>query len=307
MSGELESAPRHVPVMLAEVMECLSPEPGDVMVDGTVGCGGHATAIRDALGESGLLIGLDRDPAMAEAARRRLESARGARTETVAGNFSEIDMHLKRTIGRRANGILLDLGFASPQVDAAERGFSYRADGPLDMRMTSDEGVSAEEWINRVPEKELADVLYRCGDERHSRRIARAIVRARQASRIRRTGELAEIIRRAVPGGPRRHHPARRSFQAIRIHVNREMEHLDVFLRKLPDVLAPGGRCVVVSYHSHEDRRVKNAFLEGAREGVYERLTRKPLRPSPEEKAINPRARSAKLRAVRRVTGEAGT
>ena len=306
MSGGLENALRHIPVMPAEVMECLSPEPGDVMVDGTVGCGGHATAIRDAIGESGVLIALDRDPAMVETARKRLESSPGARTKTVAGNFSEIDIHLKTIAGPRANGILLDLGFASPQVDAAERGFSYRADGPLDMRMNPDEGMSAEEWINRVPEKELADVLYNYGDERHSRRIARAVVRARESARIRRTGELAEIVRRAVPRGPRRHHPARRTFQAIRILVNREMEHLDAFLRKLPDVLAPGGRCVVVSYHSHEDRRVKNAFREGARDGVYERLTRKPLRPSPEERAANPRARSAKLRAVRRVAGEEG-
>jgi len=167
------------------------------------------------------------------------------------------------------------------------------------MRMTP-EGIPAREWINHVPEKELADVLYQYGEERHSRRIARAIVQARTRSPIRGTSELAEIIRRASPSGPRRLHPARRSFQAIRIYLNRELEHLDRFLETLPALLKDGGRCVVISYHSLEDRRVKTAFREGVRQDLYEALTRKPLRPTDEETASNPRSRSARVRGVRR-------
>jgi len=227
----------------------------------------------------------------------------GAPFEVAEINFSEMDRALDQHANGKADAILLDLGFSSPQVDKGERGFSYRIDGPLDMRMTPDEGPTAAEWLESATEKEIADVIYQHGDERHSRRIARAIVRVRESAPIRTTCELAEIIRRAMPRTKkrRRHHPARRSFQAIRIHINREMEHLAMFLKKLPDMLNPNGRCVIISYHSHEDRPVKVSFLEGAQNKLYERLTRKPLTPSDEEVETNPRSRSAKVRAIRRL------
>ena len=290
----------HQPVMLMAVQRLLDVKPGETIVDGTVGLGGHAESIIGALGEDGLLLGLDRDALMAERARERLAASARCQVRVVVANYSQLADQLQAAGKSLADGILLDLGVASPQIDDPERGFSYRADGPLDMRMTGNQGQSAAEWINHVGEKELADVLYTLGDERFSRRIARAIVAARSHSPIRRTRELAEIIRHAVPRGPRRLHPARRSFQAIRIYINRELEHLDRFLADLPHMLQPGGRCVIISYHSHEDRRVKNAFRDGAGSGVYEALTRKPLRPSPEETRMNPRSRSARLRAVRR-------
>lgn len=303
MNEPARDVPEHVPAMLSEVMQLLEPGPGEIIVDATVGCAGHAKAIRQRLGGTGLLLGLDRDPGMAERARERLRSDSDASAKIVCANFSELDTVLKAEAEGRADGILADLGFASPQVDEAERGFSYRMDGPLDMRMNGEGDLTAEEWVNTAPEKEVADIIYQYGEERFSRRIARAIVWARDAGRITRTTQLAEIIRRAVRKGPRRLHPARRAFQAIRIHVNREMEHIERFLEILPDLLNPGGRCVMISYHSLEDRRVKNAFLAGAQSGLYERLTRKPLRPTPEEIKRNPRSRSAKVRAVRRTSG----
>jgi len=301
MSDPEPIAHGHVPVMLSEVMQLLNPRPGETIVDATVGCGGHAEAIQRALGETGRLIGVDRDPAMAERARERLADTGHPATCVLNNSFSELNEILAGQ-ACLADGILLDLGVASPQIDDGERGFSYRADGPLDMRMSPD-GGSALDWINSAPEKEIADVLYQYGDERHSRRIARAVVRSRRETRIRRTVELAEIIRRAAPRGARRLHPARRSFQAIRIYINREMDHLERFLNILPGLLNTDGRCVVISYHSLEDRRVKNAFRDGKRAGQYDVLTRKPLRPSDAEVRANPRSRSARVRAIRRRSG----
>ena len=303
MNNPVRDVPEHVPVMLSEVMQLLDPTPGETIVDATIGCAGHARAIRHELGTTGLLVGLDRDPGMAQCARERLGGSESENVKIVCANFSEVDSVLRAEADSRADGILADLGFASPQVDEAERGFSYRTDGPLDMRMNEAGDLTAEEWVNTAPEKDLADVIYQYGEERFSRRIARAIVRARESARITRTVQLAEIIRRAVPKGPRRLHPARRTFQAIRIHINREMEHLERFLDLLPNLLNPGGRCVVISYHSLEDRRVKIAFLRGAQDGLYERLTRKPLRPTEAEVRANPRSRSAKVRAIRRTSG----
>ena len=292
----------HIPVMLPECMRLLNPRPGETVVDGTLGLAGHALAIAEALGEDGHLIGVDRDPRMSERARARLV---GTTAGVVCGNFSDLDSILRDLGCGGVDGILLDLGVASPQIDDAGRGFSYRGEGPLDMRMTPGEGPSAAEWLKTASEEEIARVIWEYGDERLSRRIARAIVKARAVAEIRSTGELAETIRRAVPSGRRRLHPARRSFQAIRIFINREITHLERFLRILPGLLKPGGRCVIVSYHSLEDRPVKNAFRAGAREGVYEILTPKPLRASAAEVRSNPRSRSAKLRAVRRMEGGA--
>jgi 16S rRNA (cytosine1402-N4)-methyltransferase len=238
---------------------------------------------------------------MAQLARERLlDVSAGAKVEILTGRFGDLPSVLATVGVEAADGVLLDLGVASPQLDDPSRGLSYRADGPLDMRLTPDAELSAEEWINQVSQDELARVLREYGEERFSGRIARAIVEARARKRIRRTGELAEIIARSVPRGPRRLHPARRSFQALRIRVNEEMQQLERFLAALARLLKPGGRCAIISYHSLEDRRVKNAFRDGAREGIYELLTRKPMRPSAEEIAANPRSRSARLRAARK-------
>jgi len=286
--------------MLAEVQRLLDIKPGETIVDGTIGPGGHAEAMGRALGTDGMLLGLDRDVLMAARARERLAASCECEVRVVAANFSQLADHLEAAGRSSADAVLLDLGVASPQIDDPARGFSYRSAGPLDMRMNGSQGLSAADWINQVTEKELADVLYELGDECFSRRIARAIVRARSTSPIRGTAELAETIRRAVPRRPRRLHPARRSFQAIRIFVNREMEHLERFLEYLPRLLNPGGRCAIISYHSLEDRRVKNAFRDGVKSGVYEALTKKPLRPALKETRTNPRSRSARLRAVRR-------
>lgn len=296
----------HKPVMLEESLRLLNVKPGETVVDGTLGLGGHAAALRRALEGRGLLIATDRDPLMCARARANLDNTPGAETRIFNSNFSELDSVLRSAGASKADAVLLDLGVASPQIDQAARGFSYRAEGPLDMRMTP-EGPSAAEWLAQAGEEEIADVLYRYGEERLSRRIARAIVAARQRSPIRTTAQLAEIIRRAYPGGPRRLHPARRSFQGIRIFLNGELDHLDRFLSILPGILQAGGRCAVISYHSLEDRRVKNAFREGARAGAYELLTRKPLRPSPAETESNPRSRSARLRAVIRTAQEGNT
>jgi 16S rRNA (cytosine1402-N4)-methyltransferase len=270
-------------------------------VDGTIGAGGHSRAILAALGPSGRLIGVDEDPQMAQIARAELTLASvGAGIEILTGRFGDLATVLAAAGVKAADGVLLDLGVASPQLDDPSRGLSYRADGPLDMRLTPDAGISAGEWINRVSQEELARVLREYGEERFSGRIARAIVEARARKPIRRTGELAQIITRAVPRLPRRLHPARRSFQALRIRVNEEMEQLERVLAALPRLLKPAGRCAIISYHSLEDRRVKNAFRDGARKGIYELLTRKPMRPSRAEVSANPRSRSARLRAVRK-------
>jgi 16S rRNA (cytosine1402-N4)-methyltransferase len=292
----------HQPVMPAEALGVLAPQPGETVVDATLGLAGHAAALRRALDGRGLLIGVDRDARMIARARERLEAEAGARLLTFHSGFAELAAVLASAGVAKADAILLDLGFASPQVDDPARGFSYRVDGPLDMRMDPEEGgLSAAEWIRSAPEQEIADVIYRYGEERASRRIAKAIVQARGRGPIRTTGELAEIIARAAPRGPRRLHPARRAFQGIRIHINSELEQLDRFLTALPELLAPGGRCAIISYHSLEDRRVKNAFRAGVAGGVFRALTRKALRPTGEEVAANPRSRSARLRGVVRI------
>jgi len=303
MKKMLPKVGEHVPVMLGECLSMLAPRPGEVMVDGTLGLGGHARRIAEALGESGRLIGVDRDEEMLSLAGQRLG---GMDVEMVRGNFSELDAHVRRLGVGGVDGVLLDLGVASAQLDAAGRGLSYRREGPLDMRLTRGEGLSAAEWLNRAVEEEIARVIREYGEERYARRIARGIVSARKRGRIETTGALADVIGRSVPGGRRRLHPARRTFQAVRIFINREIEHLERFLRVLPEALNPGGRCVIITYHSLEDRPVKRAFRDGAKAGVYEALTRKPLRAGESEVRENPRSRSAKLRAVRRVVEGGG-
>lgn len=284
----------HVPVLLAEVLELLAVRPGGLYVDGTVGLGGHAAAVLRASGPDGRLLGLDRDGETLERARARLAEF-GGRARIEQGDYRGIP---ERLAGERADGILLDLGVSSVQLDEAERGFSFQAEGPLDMRMDRSAGTTAADLVNRMRERDLADLLYECGEEPASRRIARAIVFARERRPIETTTELADIVRRAAPRRrPGGLHPATRTFQALRIRVNRELEGLGEALERAADCLRPGGRLAVIAFHSLEDRAAKEAFRALAARG-FRVLTPKPVRPGEAEVRANPRARSARLRAI---------
>jgi 16S rRNA (cytosine1402-N4)-methyltransferase len=279
----------HDPVMVREVIGFLGGR--GTVVDMTLGAGGHAEALLAAGVDR--LFGVDRDPSALELARERLAGF-GDRFRPIRARFSEIN---EEAVEGVVDGILYDLGVSSMQLDRGERGFSFREDGPLDMRM-DDEGPTAADLVNGLPEKELADLIFEYGQEPKSRRIAGAIVRARSRSQIETTDQLTGIVVGAVgrrPGGP---HPARRTFQALRIAVNRELEELAASLPQAVDLLAPGGRVVVIAYHSLEDRLAKRTFRE---EGRFAILTKKPLQPSADEVRQNPRARSAKLRAAERL------
>ena len=258
------------------------------VVDMTVGAGGHAGALLEA--GVGLLVGVDRDPSALALASQRLATF-GERFRPVRARFSEIGPNVA---DGAVDGVLFDLGVSSMQLDRPERGFSYREDGPLDMRMSQD-GPTAADLVNSLPQDELADLIFRFGEERRSRRIARAIVRSRP---IETTDRLAHVVVSAVGRRPGGHHPARRTFQALRIAVNRELEELAASLPRAVDLLAPGGRVVVISYHSLEDRIAKHAIRDDGRLQV---LTRKPVTPTEAERTENPRARSAKLRAAERI------
>jgi 16S rRNA (cytosine1402-N4)-methyltransferase len=288
--------PAHVPVLLAETLELLAVRPGGLWVDGTVGLGGHAAAVLRASSPDGRLLGLDRDGETLEQAREALAAFAG-RVRLEQADYREIGACLG---DERADGILLDLGISSAQLDAAERGFSFQVEGPLDMRMDRSGGPTAADLVNRTPERALADLIFELGEEPASRRIARAIVRARQVEPIRTTTRLAEIVRRAAPRSRRPGlHPATRTFQALRIRVNQELVGLPEALERAARCLRPGGRLVVIAFHSLEDRAAKEAFRALGTSG-FRILTRKPLRPCEAEVRANPRARSARLRAVAR-------
>ena len=284
--------------MLAEeALRWLRVEPGGTYVDATVGLGGHAVEIAARL-TSGRLIGLDRDAAALEIARERLKAYQG-RVVLVQADFSRIDEVVREMHLPLLQGILADLGVSSLQLDTAERGFSFRLAGPLDMRMDSRMALTAADIVNETAEAELADLLYRFGEERDSRRIARAIVRARP---MRSTEHLATVVAGArTSRGRQKLHPATKTFLALRIAVNRELEELGQFLDRAPATLAPGGRCVVLSYHSLEDRMVKQGFRRLSGQGVVSVLTRKVIRPTEREIAANPRARSAKMRVAEKL------
>ncbi len=286
----------HEPVLLAETMELLRVRPGGLYVDGTVGLAGHAEAVLRASAPDGRLIGFDRDAETLERARETLAPF-GERVRLEHSDYREAPVRLG---SERPDGILLDLGISSVQLDSAERGFSFQQDGPLDMRMDRSGGPSAADVVNRTRESELADLIYRYGEERASRRIARAIVSARERRHFTTTGELAEVVRRAA-GRSRRPglDPATLTFQALRIHVNQELHGLGDALGALAETLAPGGRLVVIAFHSLEDREVKQTFREASGRG-YSLLTKKPLRATEAETRRNPRARSARLRALER-------
>lgn len=285
--------------MVETVLRLLAPAGKSLFIDGTLGGGGHAAAILAAAGPQARLLGVDRDSARVRQAESVLAPF-GDRVRLVHGRFSEID-RLAGPDWKKVDGILLDLGISSDQVDDPARGFSFREDGPLDMRMDPGEGPSAADLLADSSEEEIADILFRYGEERRSRRIARAICRERARAPVVRTGELARIVERAL-GGRRgaRIHPATRAFQALRIAVNGELAEIEEGLPRLWKRLAPGGRLAVISFHSLEDRIVKAFFRRKGAAGRGVILTRKPERPSPDETAANPRARSAKLRAAER-------
>src|SRR5262245_14184671 len=292
----MPASPIHVPVLAAEVIESLNPQPGQVIVDGTLGGGGHTRLLAERVGRSnGFVIALDRDQAAIAAAERNLS---GLPVKVASANFSELPVVLGELELDAVDGVLLDLGLSSDQLADVERGFSFDSSGPLDLRFNPEEGEPAWKLITRLPERELADVIYRNGEERLSRRIARRIVEQRTERPIRTASELAELVRRCVPRSVDRIDPATRTFQALRIAVNRELESLETALKEIPNCLKVGGRFAIISFHSLEDRRVKEAFRSDQR---LKPLTKKPVRPTEEEVQRNPRSRSAKLRVAERV------
>ena len=292
----LVPTPVHVPVLLEEIVEWLRPKAGQVFVDGTLGGGGHTRVLAEHVGPSGRIIALDRDPLARAAAEVNLA---GLPVTLVDSNFADLPEVLKQLDVLAVDGIVLDLGLSSDQLADTARGFSFDADGPLDLRFNPDEGEPASRLLNRLGEQNLADLIYAYGEERLSRRIARSIVERRRDQPIQTARELADIVRRCYPRSTRgeRIDPATRTFQALRIAVNEELRSLELALQRFPDYLRPGGRLAIISFHSLEDRRVKEAMRDDTR---LEVLTKKPITASEQELARNPRARSAKLRVAAR-------
>ena len=293
---------RHVPVLLKEAIHFLNVRRGGTYIDATLGLGGHSYEIARRLGRQGRLIGFDKDPIALGQARRRLEAlavelgSEMPEITLIHGSFAELGRRIKQA---SVDGLLADLGISSMQLSDAARGFSFQAEGPLDMRMDPRSEPTADQVVNHLDERSLADVIYEFGEERRSRRIARAIVRARP---VRTTAHLAQVISAALRSMKhQRIHPATKTFQAIRIFVNRELEELEALLEAAPSALKSGGRLVVISFHSLEDRRVKDAMRDGSRHGIYNVLTAKPVSATGAEIDRNPRARSAKLRAAEKV------
>jgi len=317
----------HVPVLLKEAIDFLAVQRGGTYLDATVGLGGHSYEIAKRLGAPGHLIGFDKDPAALEVASRRLAPVISSQSSVVSEHperptaddqrqdWPTITL-LHRSFAEIANdpiseerpatidGIIADLGVSSLQLDDPARGFSFQADAPLDMRMNPMSGETAEQVVNHLDERELADVIYEFGEERRSRRIARAIVRSRPIQTTKQLADVVSAAARSMKLGQQKHeriHPATRTFQALRIFVNRELDDLKALLEAAPRVLKPGGRLVVISFHSLEDRIVKDAMREGAKQGLYRLLTKKPVMASEEEIDSNPRSRSAKMRAAERM------
>ena len=303
----------HVPVMLREVLDTLSPSDGGVFADATFGAGGYSRAILEAA--ACRVLGIDRDPDAVERGNALAEQFSG-RLEVLNGCYGDMKELLKDSGVDRLDGVAFDLGVSSMQLDQAERGFSFRADGPLDMRMGRD-GETAADVVNHLEEKELADIIFRYGEERLSRRIARAIVKTRSTQPFERTSQLADLVRRVMPRAGDRLDPATRTFQALRIHVNDELGEIERGLKAAESLLAPGGRLAVVSFHSLEDRKVKDFLRQrsggtprpsrhlpdsasSGQEPSFRLLRRGAIKPSADEVAVNPRARSARLRAAER-------
>jgi len=307
----------HVPVMLRETVDLLAPSSGATLVDATLGPGGHAESLLEVVGPDGRLIGIDRDGRALDLARRRLARF-GDAFVPIRGNHTDLLRLLREASVFAVNGVLFDLGVSSLQLDDPERGFSFRADGPLDMRMDPDSGPTAAEIVATASEEELRRILWNYGEERRARAVARAIVEERQREPLTRTRQLAQLVERVLGPGARRFriHPATRTFQALRIAVNREIDDLERLVTEAASILRRGGRLAVISYHSLEDRAVKRAMKALAarcvcppklpvcgcgRENLLKLLTSKPVRPSEDEIARNPRARSARLRIGERL------
>jgi 16S rRNA (cytosine1402-N4)-methyltransferase len=286
---------QHVPVLAREVLEGLRPAAGQTFVDGTLGGGGHTRLLAEAVGANGLVLALDRDP---QAVERASDELRELPVRALHANYSDLPEVLAGLNINGVDGILLDLGLSSDQLADANRGFSFQSTGPLDLRFDTTRGEPAIRLVTRLSAEHLADLIYKYGEERFSRRIARHIVEVRRKQSIETAADLARLIRESVPRRrDERIDPATRTFQALRIAVNEELKWLEVALRRLPDCLKPGRRLVVISFHSLEDRLVKEAFRDDAR---LEVVTRRPVRPTDEEIAANPRSRSAKLRIAER-------
>lgn len=292
---------RHDPVLVEEILQLLPLVPGAVVVDGTLGLGGHSLRFLERIRPGGILVGLDWDENMLQEARTRLGAGEGARVELFHRSFTEIKETLAE-LGLEANGILLDLGLNSAQVDDSERGFSFQQDGPLDMRMDQSRGEPASAMLNRLTVHQISDLLKNLGDERWAVAIARVIVAKRKASPLRSTQDLVDCVLEAVPPRARekRIHPATRTFQAVRVAVNGELDILESALQNAALSLGWGGVLAVISYHSGEDRIVKHTFKDLAQKG-YQLLTQKPITPKDHEMLANPRSRSAKLRALKRI------
>ena len=298
MTNERE---RHVPVLLEEALQYLAMKPGSTVVDCTLGLAGHSAEIVRRLGAKGKLIAFDRDPQAMELAAQKLDAVRAElgseapQVELIGDAFSSAPMHVAEG---SVDALLADFGVSSLQLDEAARGFSFMAEGPLDMRMDTRRGETAEQVVNEASERELADLIYEYGEERRSRRIARAIVRGRPVTT---TGQLAQIVRAAAPAMKQdRIHPATRTFQALRIYVNRELDEIKALMEAAPKLLKPSGRLAVISFHSLEDRIVKDSLREGAQMGIWTILTKKPVTAAEQEIERNPRSRSAKLRAAQK-------
>ena len=307
---------KHVPVLYNEVIESLNIKPDGIYIDGTVGGGGHSSGICERLSEEGPLIAVDRDRMALEAAEKRLSQYK-CKKIFVHSNYSDIS-HISLSAGRRVSGILLDLGVSSFQLDTAERGFSYMHDAPMDMRMNEEDSFTAYEVVNGYSEEDLHRIIRDYGEEKWASRIASFIVKARKEKPIETTGELVEIIKAAIPASARRDgpHPAKRTFQAIRIEVNAELEHLRKAVEELPDLLEEGGRLAIITFHSLEDRMVKTEFDRRLNPCTcpkefpmcvcgkvtdIKKVTRKPIVADDEELEYNPRARSAKLRVIEKI------
>jgi len=292
-----EPLPVHMPVLLDQVIHWLAPCPDQTIVDGTLGGGGHTRALAAAVGNGGLIVALDRDPAAIDAAERNL---RGLPIKLVQANFCDLPEILEQLQIEAVDGVVLDLGLSSDQLADRSRGFSFSAGGPLDLRFDPFSGEPARRLVNRLSAEHLQQLISSYGEERYARRIAEAIVRRRRERPIETAEELADLIRRCVPHTPdsERIDPATRTFQALRIAVNDELKSLEIALRRIPDCLRRGARMAVISFHSLEDRRVKEAFRG---DGRLKALTPRPIRSDEEETARNPRSRSAKMRVAEKL------
>jgi len=296
----ITDTPLHKPVMVEEVLDYLNLQSGQIILDCTVGGGGHASGILDKIKPDGFLIGIDKDMEILQTAKQSLSKTTG-KFKLYHADYSDIDEVLRQAEVDKVNGVLLDLGVSSLQFDQADRGFSFAKEAPLDMRMDRSRGITAQNLIRRLSETELAELLWKYGEERWSRRIARAILKEKKGVGITSTRQLAAIVERVVPRGKSKIHPATRVFQALRIAVNKELDNLEIFLDKIYNYMAVGARIVIISFHSLEDRIVKSKFIAMAKKNIFRVLTKKPITPHESEIGENIRSRSAKLRAAERI------